>query len=319
MAFGPYKTTGKALYYTTFAGGGEVRRIVHTAGNLAPVAVAETAGNNYGPLTMDFDGSKSNDPDGDEPLTYEWDFTSDGTVDATVAAATHTYPSPGKYTATLTARDSLGKLSGPDTIEVFPGDTPPEPMIGVPAAGTTFRVGQEIALNGTATDAEDDADADPSTAPTLAWEVLQNHDGNHTHPVFGPTPDNALTFTAPSPEGLYSTDPTKNYLEIRLTATDSQGLSRTVVRELRPKTVEIGFETQPSGFQLKVNGQMFRAPKRFVSWEGYALNVFASRQEDTDGRLWGFKSCSDGRLAEHTIETPADPTTYTATFERLRR
>jgi hypothetical protein len=79
MGFGPYKTRDKALYYTTFAGGRQVRRIVHTAGNLAPVAAADTVGANYGSsLTMDFDVSGSRDPDGDTPLTYVWDFGDDG-------------------------------------------------------------------------------------------------------------------------------------------------------------------------------------------------------------------------------------------------
>ena len=33
MTFGPYMTSDKALYYTTFAGGGQVRRIAHTGGS----------------------------------------------------------------------------------------------------------------------------------------------------------------------------------------------------------------------------------------------------------------------------------------------
>jgi hypothetical protein len=66
MEFGPYGTANKALYYTTFANGGEVRRIFHTGGNLAPVA--DAAGANYGSsLAMAFDGSGSRDPDGDTP------------------------------------------------------------------------------------------------------------------------------------------------------------------------------------------------------------------------------------------------------------
>ena len=32
MTFGPYMTSAKALYYTTFANGGEVRRIAYTGG-----------------------------------------------------------------------------------------------------------------------------------------------------------------------------------------------------------------------------------------------------------------------------------------------
>ena len=45
--FGPYGTADRALYYTTFANGGEVRRIVYTAGTLATVAHADVAGANH--------------------------------------------------------------------------------------------------------------------------------------------------------------------------------------------------------------------------------------------------------------------------------
>ena len=62
--------------------------------------------------------------------------------------------------------DSLGKESTPDTVEAFPSDTPPEPVIESPTAGTLFRVGQEFTAQGSATDAEDDGD--PSTAHTLS-------------------------------------------------------------------------------------------------------------------------------------------------------
>jgi len=54
-----------------------------------------------------FDGSSSRDDDGD-PLTYSWDFTSDGSQDATGAVVTHVYPGPGRYTATLTVSDPGG-------------------------------------------------------------------------------------------------------------------------------------------------------------------------------------------------------------------
>ncbi len=122
----------------------------------------------------------------------------------------------------------------------------------------------------------------------------------------------------PAPEGLFSTDPAGNYLEIRLIATDSQGLSKTVVRDLRPKTVEVGFASLSRDLKLTVNGETFRAPKTFVSWKGYALNVSAQRQRYR-GRTWAFSSWSGGGAREHTVTTPADPTTYTATFKRLRR
>ena len=320
MAFGPYGTTGKALYYTTFDNGGEIHRIAYTEGNQAPVADVKMASgtNNYGPMTMDFDASGSSDPDDNTPLTYVWNF-GDGTPQTTsTPASSHTYAQSRKYTVTLTVRDSLDEPSEPTTINVFPGDTPPEPVIESPADESTFHLDEQIEASGSATDAEDDADGDPATGPTLRWDVFQHHDGNHAHPYTNGTGD-SLTFLGADPEGLYSTDPDLNYLEVRLTATDSLGLSKTVSIELRPQTVAVTFGTQPKDLRLKINGDVFLAPKTIVSWEGYSLNAVAPRQRDPGGHLWGFQFWSDGGAREHVIETPADPTTYTATIQRIRR
>jgi glucose/arabinose dehydrogenase len=311
MAFGPYDSTGKALYYTTFNGdrGGQVRRIVYTDGNLKPAAVAATVGGNYGPTTMNFDASESSDPDGDTPLTYEWDFTSDGTFDATGVTASHDYVTPGKYTATLKATDSKG-ASDTDTLDVFPGDTPPEPVIESPAPTDRFAVDQQVSLSGSAADAEDAAE------PTLSWEVVRHHaaPNEHEHPYVEADGANA-TFDAPAPEDLSSTDPLGNYLEIRLTATDSQGLSRTVSQRLDPKTVDVTFETMPTGLKVVVNSERLQAPCRFVSWEGYALNVSAPAQS-RNGTDYVFASWSDGGARSHAITTPATPATYKATFKK---
>jgi glucose/arabinose dehydrogenase/PKD repeat protein len=321
MTFGP-SGTGESLYYTTFDKGGQVRRIAPIDGNQAPVA---DIGDNQlwsETLTINFNGSDSHDPDNNMPLTYLWDFDNDGTSDKTTPSPTtsHTYATAGKYTATLTVTDSLGKPSAPDTIEVFPGNTPPpRPVIVSPADGSLFRVGESLTLMGSATDAEDDADGNPSTAPTLEWEVLQWHDGNHTHP-FASRSGNNQTFLGPPPEELASTDPAQNYLEIRLTAKDSQGLSsETVVRALRPRTVDVSFKTLPINLKLRVNGVTFRAPRTLLSWAGYELNVSALRQKDRRGRTWAFSSWSDGGTRDHTITTPDTNATYTATFRKVRR
>ena len=63
----------------------------------------------YVPLTVSFTGSAT-DPEG-TAITYAWDFTSDGTVDATTANATHTYAMPGSYESTLTVTDADGRSS----------------------------------------------------------------------------------------------------------------------------------------------------------------------------------------------------------------
>ena len=59
----------------------------------------------------------------------------------------------------------------------------------------------------------------------LTFEVVKHHD-THTHPFFPPTQGNDFTITSPEPEDINSTQ--NSYLEIILTATDSNGLSATV-------------------------------------------------------------------------------------------
>ena len=116
---------------------------------------------------------------------------------------------------------------------------------------------------------------------------------------------------------LFSTNPGGNYLEVRLTATDSRGLSTTVTRKLSPNTVDVVFQSQPAELKLIVNGDNFDKPTRtYISWEGYRLNVYAPSPQTTPaGVTYSFASWSDGKEQQHDIVTGATPSSYTATFK----
>jgi PKD repeat protein len=66
--------------------------------------------------TIRFDASGSQDPDGDTPLIYQWDF-GDGNANTGVAPF-HTYLADGIYTVTLTVTDSRGGTSTAATASV---------------------------------------------------------------------------------------------------------------------------------------------------------------------------------------------------------
>ncbi len=304
LAFGPYGKS-QALYYTTYAGGGQVRRISYSGTSNAAPQVVASATPTYGaaPLTVSFSASGSRDPEGGV-LSYRWSF-GDGST-ATGGTATHTYKINGSYTATLTARDPQG-AEGTATVRLSVGNTPPTPSITGPSADARFGVGEAITLRGTATDAEDGAV--PTTQ--LSWTALLHHNSSHTHPLDSGT-GGSFTVAMPAPEDLAATQ--ASYLEVRLTATDKGGLSRTVSRNLYPAKVNATFQTAPSGLKLEVNGVSFTAPKTFVSWRGYKLNVKAATQTTSTGATASFRSWSDGGAAAHTVTTPASATTYTASF-----
>jgi PKD repeat protein len=72
-----------------------------------PVAVASaTPASGNAPLTVQFTGSGSYDPDGRD-LAYSWDF-GDGSAVSTQADPAHVYQQKGTYTAVLTVVDSGG-------------------------------------------------------------------------------------------------------------------------------------------------------------------------------------------------------------------
>jgi hypothetical protein len=213
------------------------------------------------------------------------------------------------YTATLKVRDARGAVSAPATVKVFPGNTPPELIIESPARTKLFSVGEQVTLRGSASDMEDGPMADSA----LRWEVRQHHNGNHWHPFFSSTGNN-LTFNAPPPEDLSATGE-GNYLEIRFTATDSDGLFKTVTQELQPNRVDVTFGSNPSGLSLQAEGQTFAAPRTLLSWESYKLNVNAPSPQTLSGRTHVFASWSDGKGQTHDVVTGAAPSTHTATFK----
>jgi glucose/arabinose dehydrogenase len=301
LAFGP-SPSGQSLYYTTYAGGGQVRRISHNGTPTAVLGATPTSGS--APLAVSFDGSGSSDPNGDA-LTYVWDFGDGSSTQTSSPTTTHTYGANATYTASLRVRDPGGLTSTPATVVIRVGNTPPAPTITSPAAGFTFAVGQTIALSGSATDLEDGA----LPASSLRWDVRLNHSGTHTHPLFTGTGNN-LTFAAPAPEDV--TAAANSFLEIDLTATDSGGLSSTVTRLVQPKKVTITLTTTPTGLTLTVNGVSVTGPTQITSWQGWllALNAPSPQGKET------FRSWSDGGAQSHSVVTPATSTTYTARFKR---
>jgi glucose/arabinose dehydrogenase len=296
---------GGDLYYADLAGG-TIHRVKYNAANQPPVAHAAADPTNGSlPLRVRFDGSGSSDPDGDM-VSYEWDFTSDGSVDATGATPSHTYKDAGRQVATLTVTDAAGARDS-DTVELFPGDTPPEVTINQPVAGTTWRVGEKIPFSGSAADQEDGALA-PSA---LTWSLILHHCSSasecHEHEVQDYSGVTSGSFVAPDHD--YPA-----YLELRLEATDSAGLAITKSVRLDPETVKLRFTSSPTGAGMVVNSTKMRAPFSRTVIIGSNNSVSADSRYRWDGKTYYFHKWSDGKAQTHNIIAPGAATTYKATY-----
>ena len=72
---------------------------------------------------------------------------------------------------------------------------------------------------------------------------------------------------APDPEDLDSTG-AGNYLEVRLTVTDSEGLSRTVSRDVQPNRVNTTSDAAQQRPKLLIDGASVTAPETLTTVGG---------------------------------------------------
>jgi glucose/arabinose dehydrogenase len=215
---------GEDLISVEFSGGslgtGSVWRLTYSPESRAPTArIAADPPEGFVPLTTRLSAAGSSDPDGDE-LTYRWDL-GDGSPEVTGVDVEHTYTACGRYLVALTVEDPTGlrgytrtaiQVCLPPTVELH-GDE-------------TFRPGEPVAVDVTASDAEDG----PLTGDSIAWEVVLFHN-DHLHEHTQGT-GNQVRFDA---DPVHAED---GEYELRVTATDSDGLQAKATRRIRYRPLE---------------------------------------------------------------------------------
>jgi glucose/arabinose dehydrogenase len=308
LRFGP-DAAGTSLYYTTYASGGEVRKIRYDASANSPPTVTNLTANpttGIAPLNVSLSVT-ANDPNAGDTLSYFWDF-GDGTTATTAASSTSkNYTTNGTYTISVRARDDKLAFSAAVTTNIsVSSNTPPTPVISAPLATKLYAVGEVITMTGSATDAQDGT----LPASALSWRVILHHD-THTHPFFGPQTGNNVQFTAPPPEDTAAA--TNSYLEIELTATDNNGAKSVVTRDIQPQKITLSLQSVPSGRTLEINGQKIVTPQNITAWAGWQLPVNA-RDQNAGASGYRFASWSDAGTRAHAYNTPATNATLTANF-----
>lgn len=291
-----------AIYWMHYGfGDGQIRRLRYT-GTLAhpPTVTQATATPTSGPapLTVTFAASAT-DLDGDA-VSYHWDF-GDGTS-ADVANPTRTYDDPGVYTAQLTVTANGDTATGaPISIQV--GEAPTA-TITAPTA-TTFRAGDTIVIEGSATDPDDG----PLPADALAWNIVFRHD-DHTHPV-ATGAGSSITLPVPSSSG-HSWEGATGY-RITLTATDSNNLTDTEVLELDPIKTAVAISAD-APVNITIDGITEPLPSVLDTAVGARHVISAPAEACVAGVLRTFAGWSSGAARTHTLTAVEDHPALTATY-----
>ena len=143
----------------------------------------------------------------------------------------------------------------------------------------------------------------------MYWEVrLQHCPSNcHTHLLQTFPGGDSGSFFAPDHDY-------PSYLELQLTVTDSGGLQGTQILRLDPQTVDLTFQSAPSGLQLTVGASAATAPFTRTVIVGSTNSISASSPQTLGSTTYQFTSWSDGGAQTHNIVAPSSPTTYTAQY-----
>ena len=226
----------------------QVSYLVFDVPNIAPNAIISTNVNTgNAPLSVNFDGTASNDPDG-TIVSYAWDF-GDGNT-AAGATTSYTYTTPGTYTAILTVTDNAGDSSSDSqTITVnSPANQLPTAMFS--ATPTTGDAPLNVSFNGSTS-------SDPDgTIVSYAWNF---GDGNTST---GTTTSH--TYTTP---GTYTAS---------LTVTDDDGatgVDNIIITVNTPPVGPLCFV--PSNGQVVIEAENYSAStsgsgaQAAFSWESY--------------------------------------------------
>ncbi len=287
---------------------GSIRRIQYTTpANRPPTAIIATnVTSGMAPLTVNFNGAGSSDPDAGDVLTYAWDLDGNGVFDnGNSAQASFVYGQPGTYTAKLRVTDSKGATADASVVINVGGNTAPVASIAAPSASTLC---DQIAFSGSASDTQDG----PLPAAQLSWALVLFHcdtqSNCHQHPIQTFAGVSSGTFTAP--DHAYP-----SYLQLTLTATDSGGLAGSQTVRLDPQTTVLTLQTTPNGIPL-VFGSTASATSFSRTVIVGSRNTISAPNGLKGSQSYSFQSWSDNGAQTHDIIAPAAATTYVARYRK---
>ncbi|MDX6694270.1 MAG: hypothetical protein QOF02_1873 [Blastocatellia bacterium] len=245
---------------------------------------------------------------GATPLSYQWQRNGvniGGATSSSYTIAAVTNADNGAQFRVVVS-NSFGSVTSNSATLSVPSNQPPVATIITPAPGAFYRAGDTINYSGAANDPEEGQ----LPASAFTWRIDFHHDA-HAHP-FIPATSGATngSFTIPT---TGETSPNVWY-RITLTVRDSGGATRTVFRDVTPRTSTITLATSPAGLRLTLDGQPVTTPFSVVSVVGMTRTLGVIASQASCDLFYEFNSWLDGGATTRTIQTPASDAVYVARF-----
>ena len=261
-----------------------------------------------GPLTVDFGAAGTSDPDPGDLLIYEWDLDGDGEFDdSTEAAPSHTFLQGGTFVVHAAGHRHLRAPSTPTRSR--------SPSAAGPSARSTPRAGHHVGGRRRRSRSR----ARPPTRGRR--RCPPRHSTGASSLVHCTRPATAMSTssrTCRTPPPVRSPRPTTRYpayIEIRLTATDSDGETEHEDAAARPAHRTLNLNSSPPGLPLS-RRRRERRHAAIAAGDRRLTRTRSQRPPQVDARQHdvAFSSWSDGQAQTHSIRAVRERLSYTARF-----
>ena len=248
------------------------------------------------------------------PLTYTWFADGAEIPESDSSVIMFSSVTLGQDSTTIEVRvsNNEGNVMSEEVLLRVTDNHRPEPEILMPAAGLLYKGGDTIRFLGNAFDSEDGI-----LSPNgLSWKIDFHH-GTHAHPGLSWTPGvSSGEWIVPS-QGETSTDV---WYRFYLKATDEEGLTKVVYRDLYPALGNIHVNAKPNGLAIRLDGTEKPTPFEVEGVQHIRRYVTAPDKQVRGDSVYFFDRWEDGTvLSNRPVETTAMDQHITGTFRGLRK
>ncbi|MFM7024329.1 MAG: discoidin domain-containing protein [Flavobacteriales bacterium] len=296
------------IYYSEYAGTGNIWRLEYTLSNTPIVVNQPTSQTIYAQDAVSFSVSAS----GTGPLSYKWQKNGvdiPGATSSTYTIGSAAVSDGGNYKAIV--YNAYGEaISSEAVLTVKPYNAIPVADIITPLSSNTASVLDVINYSGDATDAED------GTLPASAfeWEVRVFHKDcgacEHWHP--GPAATDGVKSGSFIADNGGETS-ANVWFRLILRVTDSEGRVGIDSVDLQPNKVVLTVNSNRPGLQVAI-GSSSNTPYTKTQVVNNATNMTAISPQTFGDTVYTFSSWDHGGPASQNFRVPNVNTTYKANF-----
>ncbi len=249
---------------------------------------------------------------GAQPLEYTWLVNGEEvmSLDDPILVLNQVQMSQHEATIQVEVSNAFGKTESVVVFLEVTDNQRPMPVITSPEPDGTYTAGETIYFSGYAEDPEEGL----LSSAALSWRIDFHH-GTHTHPAMSWTPGLAFGSWSIPVTGETASDV---WYRVYLRATDQDGMTKTIHRDIYPLVGSILVQSAPSNLDIYLDGIPATTPYSIEGVRGVTRFLSPPYKQAQGDSLYFFNGWEDGSEVIHReVRTREQDQVFVGTFESI--